>query len=262
MDTSPKVLMAFTPGPLLFVAALLALTWLLLKWARTLFDSLAQRNPRMRFLARQVEPPLRILIWFASLFWTAHTLAPTQDTFLAALGSVAIAIALGAQDLIKNLIGGLVIVTDRPYQIGDRVRVGDAYGEIEQIGLRSTKIMTPDDTLVTVPNSEVMGNFTYNANAGVPECLVVTDIFLPHGVDPDVALQIGRDVAVSCPYTHLGRRMAVLLADGFSERPYVTLKIKAYVYDHRYEPAMMTDITRRAKREFISRRLLAGWPAE
>jgi small-conductance mechanosensitive channel len=262
METNPKVLTQLTSGRLLFVAVLLGLTWFLLKWARTLFDGMAQRNPRMRFLARQVEPPLRILVWFGALLWSARMLAPTQDAFLAALGSVAIAIALGAQDLVKNLIGGLVIVTDRPYQIGDRVKVGSAYGEIEQIGLRSTKIMTPDDTLVTVPNSEVLGNFTYNANAGVPECLVVTEVFLPPAVDPDLALRIGRDIAVSCPYTQLSRRMAVALADSFTETPYLTLRIKAYVYDHRYEPAMMTDITRRAKREFISRGLLAAWVAE
>lgn len=257
-----RTFMQVGTGQLVFVAILLGLTWLLLKWARALLDRMAQHNPRMRFLARQVEPPLRIAIWFGALLWSAQTLAPTQDAFLAALGSVAIAIALGAQDLIKNLIGGLVIVTDRPYQIGDRVRVGNAYGEIEQIGLRSTKIMTPDDTLVTVPNSEVLGNFTYNANAGVPECLVVTEVFLPPTVDPDLALQIGRDVAVSCPYTHLGRRMAIALSDNYSETPFVTLKIKAYVYDHRYEPAMMTDITRRAKREFISRGLLTGWVSD
>jgi small-conductance mechanosensitive channel len=262
METNPKVLMQFTSGRLLFVAVLLGLTWLLLKWARTLFDGMARANPRMRFLARQVEPPLRILIWFGALLWSAQMLAPTQDMFLAALGSVAIAIALGAQSLIKNLIGGLVIVADRPYQIGDRVKVGEAYGEIEQIGLRSTKIMTPDDTLVTVPNSEVLDNFTYNANAGAPECLVVTELFLPPGVDPDLAVRIGRDVAVSCPYTHLGRRMAILLTDSYSQTPYVTLKIKAYVYDHRYELAMMSDITRRAKREFIARGLLEGWVAK
>jgi len=262
VTANPQTAINLTTGQILFVALLLILTWLLLKWARQFFDGIGKRNPRMRFLTRQVEPPLRIAIWFATLLWSARMLAPTQDAFLAALGSVAIAIALGAQDLVKNLIGGLVIVTDRPYQIGDRVRVGNAYGEIEQIGLRSTKIMTPDDTLVTVPNSEVLGHFTYNANAGVPECLVVTELFLPPAVDPDLALQIGHDVAVSCPYTHLGRRIAVALTDAFSETPYQILKIKAYVYDHRFEPAMMTDITRRTKREFISRGLLEGWAAE
>ena len=46
---------------------------------------------------------------------------------------------------------GLAILIGRPYQIGDRVKVGDAYGEIDHIGLWSTKLTTPDDTRVTIP---------------------------------------------------------------------------------------------------------------
>jgi small-conductance mechanosensitive channel len=248
-----------SPGTLLTVALLIGGAWLLLRWLRGFFEQIARVQPRMRFLIRQVEPALRILIWFSAFFISAQLVAPTPDAFLAALGSVAIAIALGAQDLVKNLVGGLVIVADRPYQTGDRVKIGDAYGEIEHIGLRSTKLMTPDDTLVTIPNAEILSNFAHNANAGVPECLVVTDLFLPPTIDPDLALSIGREVAVTCPFTHLGRRIAIKLEDSFSEEPFMTLKIKAYVYDHRHEPAMQSDIVRRAKREFIDRGLLNAW---
>jgi hypothetical protein len=49
------------------------------------------------------------------------------------------------------------------------------------------------------------------------------------------------------------------LVDNFQEAPYVTLRIKAYIYDHRYEPAMQTDIVRRCKQEFIRQGLLEGW---
>jgi hypothetical protein len=77
--------------------------------------------------------------------------------------------------------------------------------------------------------------------------------------DPDVVLRIGREVAVSCPFTHLGRRMIVTLQDSFTETPFMTLRIKAYVYDHRHEPAMQTDILRRTKREFLNQGILKAW---
>jgi len=244
---------------ILEVILLLGAAWLLLRWLRGFFEHMAGIHPRMRFLVRQVEPPIRILVWFAALMVSAQIVAPTKDAFIAALGSVAIAVALGSQDLVKNLVGGLVIVTDRPYQTGDRVRIGDAYGEIEQIGLRSTKLMTPDDTLVTIPNADILTSFAYNANAGVPECMVVTEIFLPTDADPDIVLRIGREVAVACPFTHLGRRIMVTLQDQFTETPFMALRIKAYVYDHRHEPAMQTDILRRAKREFLIQGILKAW---
>jgi small-conductance mechanosensitive channel len=144
---------------------------------------------------------------------------------------------------------------DRPYQLGDRVKMGEAYGEIDHIGLRSTKLTTPDDTRVTIPNADVMTSHVYNANSGVPDCQVVTDLFLPINIDPDEAISIGREVAFTSPFLLTKKPVVVLLADQFDQEPYTRLRIKAYVYDHRFEPAMQSDLTIRAKREFRKR----GW---
>jgi small-conductance mechanosensitive channel len=139
------------------------------------------------------------------------------------------------------------------------VKIGDAYGEIERIGLRSTKLMTPDDTLVTIPNSQILDSFSFNANAGVPECMVVTQLYLPPDTDPEVALRVGNEALLTCPYLLLRRRRTVALEDAYTESPYLILKLKGYVYDHRYEPAMMTDLTRRCKQEFRRLGILEGW---
>ena len=58
--------------------------------------------------------------------------------------------------LLKNLFGGLILVYDQPFQVGDKIRVGGTYGEVKSIGLRSTRIVTPDDNLVSVPNAQVV----------------------------------------------------------------------------------------------------------
>jgi small-conductance mechanosensitive channel len=258
MPGESKVLFQWTMGKALFVAVLITATWVLLKWMRGFLDGLEKHNPRLRFFLRQVEPPLRIVIWFGALIVSAEILAPSKNAFVAALGSAALAIGLGLQDLIKNLIGGLVIVADRPYQTGDRVKVGEAYGEVVQIGLRSTKILAPDGMLVTVPNADILTRLTFNANAGVAECMVSAEVPLPHDTDADEAMRICQEIAVSCPYTHLGRNIEVELYDQ-KTRPHLTVvNITAYVYDHRYEPAMRTDLLRRAKHEFAARGLVQG----
>ncbi|MFN8007108.1 MAG: mechanosensitive ion channel [Terriglobia bacterium] len=183
----------------------------------------------------------------------------TRDAFLAAMGSIALAVGLGSQDLIKNLIGGLVVLADRPYQLGDRVRIGEAYGEIDHIGLRSTKLTTRDDSRVTIPNADILTQKAFNANSGVPDCQVVTDVFLPPNVDPTVARGIGEQAALTSPYTHLAKPILVLLIDNFNKTPYLALRIKAYVFDHRYEIEMQSDIVTRCKQEFLERGLLEGW---
>jgi small-conductance mechanosensitive channel len=252
MDKEGRLISQLTTGKLLFVAVVILLTWLLLKWMRGLFGRLEIGNPRLRFLARQVEPPMRIALWFLSFLLCTDVLAPSKDAFLAALGSAALAIGLGVQDLIKNLIGGLVIVADRPYQTGDLVRMGDAYGEVAQIGLRSTKILTVSGVLVTVPNSEIMNRFTYNANAGVPECMVTAILGVPHGADPDLLLRVGREIAISSLYTHLAHQVEAELDERGLSSHTMSLMIRGYVYDHRYESRMQTDLLRRAKREFLA----------
>ncbi|MGC1299845.1 MAG: mechanosensitive ion channel domain-containing protein, partial [Alloacidobacterium sp.] len=194
---------------MLTVVVLVVLAWVLLKWVRGIFDRLERHNPRLRFLVRQVEQPLRIAIWFAAILLAAEILAPSRNAFLAALGSAALAIGLGLQDLIKNLIGGLVVIVDRPFQTGDRVQFGNAWGEVKQIGLRSTKVLTDEGMLVTIPNADVLTKLIFNANVGVAECMVSADVALPAGSDVDQALNICREVAVCSPYTHLGRQVEV-----------------------------------------------------
>jgi small-conductance mechanosensitive channel len=249
----------FTLTRITTVVVILTVTWLAIRYATKLLDLLSLRSPRARFVVKWVEPVLRITLWFAAGFACFSLLSPSRETFLAAVGSVAIAIGFGAQDLIKNLVGGLVIVADRPYQLGDRVRFGQAYGEIDHIGLRSTKLTTPDDTRVTIPNANILTDEVFNSNSGVPDCQVVTDVFLPVDADPSTALNIGYQAAYTSPFTYLAKPVVTLLIDSFDQEPYLKVRIKAYVFDHRFEPRMQADITARAKAEFMRVGLLDAW---
>jgi small-conductance mechanosensitive channel len=264
LQTSPgagDIFRYLTAGRFLSVAVVLLATWLLIRYLSQLLAFLSTQGAKTRFLVKWIEPVLRISLWFVAVFISFSVLAPTQETFLAAVGSVAIAIGLGAQDLVKNLIGGLVILTDRPYQLGDRVRIGDAYGEIDHIGLRSTKLTTPDDTRVTIPNADILDMAIFNANSGVPDCQVVTDLFLPCNTDPDLAIRIGYESAWTSPFAYLAKPVTVNLIDDYSETPFLRLRVRAYVFDHRHENHMKTDITVRAKKEFSRLGILDGWLA-
>lgn len=76
------------------------------------------------------------------------------STILAGLGVGGLAIALAAQKTIENLFGGVAVISDRPVFVGDVCRFGDRVGTVEDIGLRSTRLRTPDRTLVTIPNAQ------------------------------------------------------------------------------------------------------------
>jgi MscS family membrane protein len=76
-------------------------------------------------------------------------------TLVAGLGVGGVAVALGAQKTLENLFGALALGTDQPFLVGDYVRIGDVQGNVEATGLRSTRIRTPDRTLITIPNGKL-----------------------------------------------------------------------------------------------------------
>jgi small-conductance mechanosensitive channel len=253
------ILPSFSFTKVLYSLVILIVIYLMIRFITATLQALSDRVARARFFFKMLIPVIRFLLWLGGTFLIVAMFAPSANALLAVLASVGIALGLGAQDLVKNIIGGMVILADRPYQLGDRVKIGDAYGEIDHIGLRSTKLTTPDDTRVTIPNSEILSGKAWNSNSGVPDCQVVTDIFLPHDTNPTEALEIGYESAFSSPYVLLSKPVVVLLQDRFEYAPYMMLRIKAYVYDHRFEPRLQSDITTRAKTELLRRGILEKW---
>lgn len=73
-------------------------------------------------------------------------------TGIAALGIGGIALALGAQKTVENFVGSVTLIIDQPIRVGDFCRINDVKGNVEQIGMRSTKLRTTERTLVTIPN--------------------------------------------------------------------------------------------------------------
>ncbi|MFQ5452276.1 MAG: mechanosensitive ion channel family protein [Candidatus Paceibacterota bacterium] len=82
---------------------------------------------------------------------------------LASAGVVGVGVAFASKDLVANLFGGISVFFDKPYKVGDYVIIQDNYrGEVVEIGMRSTKIKTRDNVLLTVPNSVMVTNAVVN----------------------------------------------------------------------------------------------------
>ncbi len=261
IDIEPQLQVTerFSIWRIFYAIVTLVAAYLLVRLSSALLRGLGQRAPRARFFFNMISPIIRFAMWLGATIIILAIFSPSRETLLAVLASIGIALGLGGQDLVKNIIGGLVVLVDRPYQLGDRVKIGDAYGEIDHIGLRSTKLTTPDDTRVTIPNSEILSGKVWNANSGVPDCQVVTDLFVPHDTVPKEAIEIGYEAAYSSPYILLSKPVVVLLQDRFQDGPFMVVRVKAYVYDHRFEPRFQSDVTLRAKSEFLQRGMILRW---
>ena len=96
---------------------------------------------------------LKILIIVLGLLIVLQNFGVNVTSLLAGLGIGGLAIAFAAQETVANLFGSITIITDRPFQVGDQIKVTDTEGTVEEVGFRSTRIRTPYQSVVAVPNS-------------------------------------------------------------------------------------------------------------
>ena len=110
-----------------------------------------------------VRKSLRVTVVLFALVSIAQSLSDKPvSALLAGLGLGGLAFALAAQDTIKNLFGSLVIFTDKPFGLGDRINYDGHDGVIEEVGLRSTRLRRLDGHQVTIPNGELANKSIHN----------------------------------------------------------------------------------------------------
>ncbi len=237
-----------------------AVAFFLIKFLSWLLETLAERSAKRRLFFKKLIPITRILVWTIIVYYVvAGIFEVDRDGLLAAGAAVGVAVGFAAQDVLKNIFGGILIIVDQPFQVGDRVSVGGTYGEVVSIGLRSTRIVTPDDNLVSVPNTQVVDGQVANANAGALDCQVVTTLYLPGWVDVTRAKEIAYDAAANSKFVYLKKPIVVLVKDEFKETFLTVVVVKAYVLDARYEAAFASDVTETAKAQYLREGMLVDF---
>ena len=148
-------------GFIVVVAA--SLTYVVLKFVDLLLGIWREKvvSPQDRLFAEQLIPlaskSAKVAIVIAATLLTADNLHIEIKTLLAGLSVGGLALGLAAQDTVANLFGAVAIFLDKPFHIGDRIKVEGVDGMVETIGLRSTCIRSLDGHHVTIPN-KLMGN--------------------------------------------------------------------------------------------------------
>ncbi|PHR14265.1 MAG: potassium transporter KefA [Sphingopyxis sp.] len=140
---------------------------------------------RAKSLIVFVRRTLKILLLLVAGIAVLDTLGLDVTTGIAALGIGGIAIALGAQKTVENLVGSISVILDQPIRVGDFCKVGDVSGTVLDIGMRSTRIRTNDRTIVTIPNGDFSSRQIEN--------YTVRDSFL---FDPVIGLTYDADAAM------------------------------------------------------------------
>ena len=250
-ETRPAFKISF--GKIFWSIVIFILGYFAIRFLSRLLESIAERWTNLRLSIKGIVPIVRIFGWTLIIYFViANIFEPPIETLIAFTASAGIAIGFASQDILKNIFGGIMILFDRPFQVGDKIEVGSYYGEVVRIGLRTVRIVTPDDSLVSIPNSEIVNQSVSNANAGESNCQVVAEFFLPPDIDLIKAKKIAYRAAAVSSYIYLNKPIAIIIKNEIHQgRSLLKMRLKAYVLDIRYEFPFMSEMTEIVMNEIL-----------
>ncbi len=236
----------------------IATTWLALRFIDAQVAQLGRIFAERRMMLQKINAFFRFFVYFVLIVLVVLLSFEVSTEILALLGgTAAVAIGFATKDLAASVVAGIMIMLDRPFQLGDRVKFGGQYGDVTAIGLRSVKLQTLDDNTVTVPNNMFLNDITSCGNYGELDMQVVIDFHI--GIDQDVRLarELAREAAITSRFVYLPKPVVVRIKQVIIEN-YVAIRVrlKVYVLDTQYEKALETDITMRVLEAFAENGIL------
>ena len=249
-EQTKRIVSNITTDKIIQGLIILLAAYIILRVVDRLVNWLSERIAKeWRLRVKQFLPFLRMVILaFTTVILANMFLNLSQENILAVTGTVAVALGFAFKDYASSIIAGIVGLFEAPYGVGDRIKIGDYYGEVVSYGLRAVRIKTPTDNMITVPHNKIWTEAISNSNAGALEAQVVTKFYFAHEVKVNLVKKILYRVAQTSKYTALKLPIVVVML----EEPWGTIfKLKAYPLDARDEFIYQTDLITRAKQAFV-----------
>lgn len=234
------------------------IAWLLLRFTQSIVDGISSQFAQRRMLMQKLQSFFQFFIYM-STGMTVFMLSFRVDERVLALigGTLAVSVGFALKDLTASFIAGLTIMIDRPFQVGDRVTFEGHYGDIIAIGLRSVRMQTLNDDIITIPNNKFLNEVAMSGNYGALDMQVVIPFYIEMDQDINIARDIIQEAASSSRYIHLPKPVVVLVKQTITDN-YLAIQLtcKAYVVDIKVEKLFETDITLRVMQEFRKSNIL------
>jgi len=158
-----------------------------------------------------------------------------EMTSLAVLGgTLGVGLGFGLRNIADNFVSGVIMLLERPINVGDRVTVGDSWGEVRAINLRSTVLLTPDNVSLIVPNSEFVSGRVTNWSHGDPKVRVHVPVGVAYGSDVPLVRQTLLNVAAADDGILSSPRPEVWFT-GFADSA-LTFELLVWIGDPRRQP--------------------------
>ncbi|MEJ2154728.1 MAG: mechanosensitive ion channel family protein [Desulfobacteraceae bacterium] len=204
------------------------------------------------------------IIYAIAVILALDTMGINVMPFVAGAGVMGIAIGFAAKDTLSNLIAGILLIIDRPFEIGDRIEVWSApagsasWGDVIDIGLRATKIKTTDNIIIVIPNNEIMKRDIVNYTLISTSIRVRINIGVAYNTDIERAKKLMIQVAKAVKWVQ-DDPMPKVVVRNFGESS-VDLQLRAWINDARQRMNTISTITDRIKSAFDEANIEIPYP--
>ncbi|MFX4260814.1 mechanosensitive ion channel family protein [Pelotomaculum propionicicum] len=170
------------------LAVHVAVDWYSREYYSRTQGSLEQFLPLIRQLAR-------LVIYFIAFTFILEYFGKNITGLIATAGVASLAIALAAQETLSNMFAGLMIMLDRPFRPGDRIELDKGHvGDVIQIGTRTTRILTPENNVIVVPNKDLANSRIVNHVFPTPDIGVTMEVRVAYGSDINVVKAVLKEI--------------------------------------------------------------------
>jgi len=201
----PAILVPFLNEEYLYVVYVIVTAWFV---GEALYDIIHLYNEHLRNkspgervdnkVISFLELTVRYIVWVVALFIILALLHVNITPLITAGGFIGIGLTLAAQSILGNLFSGLILATDQPFKIGDRIQVQNYVGDVLSIGMRSCLIKTTDNRTIAIPNSFLEKDVVTNFSVPDPRLSLLLPLKVPYGTDIDWVKGIILDVVKEC----------------------------------------------------------------
>lgn len=168
------------------ILIILNITWVVARLFSGLLQIYLKQRPtgHLNKMMPVINRSLLVVIWVLGLVMALSNVGVNITALLGTLGIGGIAFALAAQDTVKNIFGAFTIFTDKPFVLGDTIRIDSFEGTVVDVGIRSTRVMDYDKRIITFPNYKVTDASIINISSE-PMRRVVTKLGLTYDTSPE-----------------------------------------------------------------------------
>ena len=181
----------FTPLRLLTVIALISvLIWLTRRVTRWLIDHVLARRGFDIGVREALGAIVRYIVLSLGVLVILQAAGIDLTSLNVLVGAVGVGLGFGLQNIASNFFSGLILLFERPIQIGDRVEIADCVGEVKEIAARATTLVTDENVAIIVPNSQFVSERVTNWSRPAKLTAYVIPFYLSHTSDPELVRQV------------------------------------------------------------------------